>query len=411
MSTLDEKKRLYARTALIVGLGFDVRPRYLALGASTDPVSIDFATIVVEEAYKLGAPFVEVSYTDSRVLREQFLRAPDEYKLNVPSYLTQRAEYLVAGNAATMRFTDNDDLGAYAGVDTKYPTGWRSAIFVAQKSLTKRMMSMLQPWNLTPIPSQRWCEKLGVSTEGLWETLFEITGINGPDPIQFWKDSLQRTKVRCEKLNALQLSDLYFKGDNTLLSVGLSNKARWLGGAKTAEDGTNFVPNWPTFEVYTTPDWRTVRGYVSTTMPFPVGGSVVEDLIVEFKDGVISDVHAKSGEKAYRDLIAHDAGASRAGEIALVSMDSPIARLRRPFWHIMTDENARCHIATGRAYPAALWDGPRMTPDELEALGCNESDTHQDMMISDESTTVFGKLENGSSVILLEKGLWTSEFA
>jgi len=52
-----------------------------------------------------------------------------------------------------------------------------------------------------------------------------------------------------------------------------------------------------------------------------------------------------------------------------------------------------------------------MSPAELAEIGCNQSDTHHDIMISDSETDVFALCADGRHVQVIEGGQWTPEFA
>jgi len=76
----------------------------------------------------------------------------------------------------------------------------------------------------------------------------------------------------------------------------------------------------------------------------------------------------------------------------------------------MLDENKRCHIAVGDAYEACLEGGATASDEELEALGCNNSVKHHDMMISDKTTSLVAIGYDGKKTQLMEKGHWLSPY-
>jgi len=299
-------------------------------------------------------------------------------------------------------------------VDPKYPSGFRSAYFKANEPLTKRRMKMLQPWSVLDVPTLAWAKKLDMSVGDLWEFLFTITGATRADSVGVGyalevSNTLHR---RCKLLNDLHAHTLLFVGDETFLMVGLSPKARWIGGRKQDEEGTWFGPNWPSFEVFTTPDWRLTDGKVRITMPSTLEGPIVEGLHVTFQEGRIVDFHASKGADAFRALTSHDVGAAQLGEIALVGLDSPLSSYEEPHFCVLLDENKRCHMAFGGAYSAALEGGASASAQKLAKLGCNVSEIHHDMMISDETTSVFALDATGVQLAqLMQNGRWLGEFA
>ena len=113
---------------------------------------------------------------------------------------------------------------------------------------------------------------------------------------------------------------------------------------------------------------------------------------------------------AFQTLIDNP-GANRLGEVALVGIDdSLIFQSGLVFQNTLLDENASCHIAFGQAYPSQLEGGTAMSEEQKKELGCNYSDKHEDMMISDESTTVVAVTRAGEAVTVIERGRWFGPF-
>lgn len=410
--SFEDKLRNYARIGLMYGLGFDqkVRPLYIESYQIEDHGYL--IPMLAQEAYKLGAPIVDVRYRYPELERAMFLHAPDEHKFHEPSWVTARAKDIVESNGGRIALDGNGSLGVMDDVDPKYPSGFQSAYFKANEPLTTRRMKMLQPWNLLEVPTLAWANKLNMGIDDLWEFLFMITGAAQVNGVEYALGVSRALDRRCELLNALHIRTLHFVGEGTDLKVGLSPKAQWLGGRKQSEDGTWFGPNWPSFEVYTTPDYRMTEGIVRVTMPSALHGPIVEGLSVEFSEGRAICFEADKGAEAFRSLISHDDGACRLGEIALVGLDSPLSSYVEPHFSVMLDENKRCHMAFGRAYAAALEGGAGASPEELSDLGCNHSEIHHDMMISDESTSVFALDADGKRLAqLMQNGRWLNDFA
>ena len=151
------------------------------------------------------------------------------------------------------------------------------------------------------------------------------------------------------------------------------------------------------------------EGTAQVTRPFLVNGTLVEELTIEFKDGVLSDFSAKNGGETFRSYIDSDPGARRLGEVALVGIDSPVFQSGHVFREILLDENAACHVAVGNAYKTCLEGGVEMTPEQLEAIGWNSSTAHTDMMISNEEVNVTAVTTSGDEVPLLVNGAWVSQ--
>lgn len=80
--TFEEKLQAYAE--LTVKIGVNIQPgQYLLVNTSVD--ALDFARIVVKEAYKAGAGRVHVNFSDEEMERAYFDYASDEEFNRFPS--------------------------------------------------------------------------------------------------------------------------------------------------------------------------------------------------------------------------------------------------------------------------------------------------------------------------------------
>ena len=92
------------------------------------------------------------------------------------------------------------------------------------------------------------------------------------------------------------------------------------------EAGIEHIPNMPTEEVFTSPDWRRAEGVVRSTAPSLAAGTRVDDLEVRFEGGKIVDVQASSGADIIRHQLGVDEQAPFLGEVALVDGASAVRR-------------------------------------------------------------------------------------
>jgi aminopeptidase len=238
----------------------------------------------------------------------------------------------------------------------------------------------------------------------LWRHLYSICRVSEGE--SEWKRLDSLLHKRRERLNALNISELHFRGAGTDLKVGLSPLAVFKGGSEIGGKGVPFQANIPTEEVFTTPDARKTDGVVSATRPFLVNGVMIKGLKMHFVKGELVEWTASEGQASLDAYLASDDGAKRLGEVALVGIDSPVYQSGVVFQEILLDENAACHIALGSAYKFCVEGGSDLALSALRDMGVNESSVHTDIMISDEKTSVAAQLADGSTVQLLENGRW-----
>jgi aminopeptidase len=278
----------------------------------------------------------------------------------------------------------------------------------ALESRISVQVQQLVPWTIALHPSRAWATMVygTPDVDRLWGEMRQFLRLDAPDPQRAWRDRLSELRSRAEQLNDLELDAVRFHGPGTDLTIGLIPQAHWATAELQSVDGRMFQAVLPTEEVYITPDHRRVEGMVRSTRPLSLGGTVVRDLELTFRDGRVSNVSASTGAEAVRASQATDAGAARLGELALVDRTSPISRSASVFTETGLDENAACHLAWG----AGLWSSiPRArsrTADELRGLGVNSSGVHIDFMVGAPDVTVTGILPDGGTIVLLENETW-----
>jgi aminopeptidase len=181
-----------------------------------------------------------------------------------------------------------------------------------------------------------------------------------------------------------------------------------MGGRKWTPDGTRFYANVPIGEVFTTPLAAATEGVIRITMPTLAGGVEVNNLSLQFSAGRLVDFTAEPGADAFRDLLATDleGGSLYLGEIALVSMDSPLAAGETIYREILVDEKRRSHLALGEGYTNTILGGPAMSPEELRNNGVNKSVLHHDLMIGSSELDVTAETHDGRSVPVMKQGSW-----
>jgi aminopeptidase len=408
-----KKRKWYAE--LLVRFGLNVQEGQL-VNISSEACNRDFALEVVEAAYKAGAKYVHLELGDPRVLKTRILSSKEEDLSYVPDYLTVKYKELVDEKAANLKIIGSESPEILSDLPPKRVNDVRLNQFLALKYFYDEGIGKSGVhWTVAAASTAAWGKKIfpelsEVDAEmKLWEHIFQICRLEDEHFLERWKAHDQRLHARADFLNTLKIQQVHFSGPGTDLTVQLSPKAVFKGGSDPGPRGVNFEPNVPTEEVFTTPDYRGTNGTVRATRPFLVNGTLVKGLEMKFENGVMTDFTAKEGEAAFREYVSSDPGAKRLGELALVGIDSPVYQSGVVFEEILFDENAACHIAVGRAYKFCIQNGPDMIDEELDAIGCNESSVHTDMMISSEEVDVVATTFDGKIVPLLEKGKWVIE--
>ena len=105
-----------------------------------------------------------------------------------------------------------------------------------------------------------------------------------------------------------------------------------------------------------------------------------------------------------KTLLETDEGARYLGEVALVPYDSPISNSNILFYNTLFDENASCHFAFGKAYPTCIQNGAKLSKEDLEKFGVNDSLIHVDFMVGTPDLAITGITADGQQVAVFRKG-------
>jgi aminopeptidase len=168
----------------------------------------------------------------------------------------------------------------------------------------------------------------------------------------------------------------------------------------TNSQGTEFVANMPTEEVFVSPDWRRAEGFARTTAPFFLPGMnvLVESLELEFADGTVRAAVAQRGEDAVRHQLEATPGARHLGEVAIVDRDSRVRRTGLVFNDILFDENVGSHVAWGSGLAMAFQGGADMSREERVKAGLNQSPVHVDVVVGSPEVEIDGVARDGTVV-------------
>jgi aminopeptidase len=390
---------------LAVHVGASVQPGQDVVVFAWDPVQADLVRAVAESAYAAGARYVSALYWDGHVKASRLRHAPEGSLDFVPDWFRRVPTEAVERRGAFICIFGDPDPTVFDGIDPARVG--RDLMPFVQENLDL-IASHEVNWTIVPGPSEGWAQRLfgEPDVDRLWRVLAPILRLDAPDPVAAWNDHIERLRLRAEALNERGFEAVRFDGPGTDLTVGLLPGANWLAGVFPTKWGPVPVVNMPTEEVFTTPDRHRVEGTVQMTRPvLMTNGALVDGLRLTFAGGRVTEVAAQTNAEAIRSQMAHDEGAARLGEVALVDEASPVGRSGLVFGDILLDENATSHIAWGRAYEATHPSLPD-APEELEQVGFNLSAVHQDAMIGGAEVSTYGVEPGGAHVPVIENDRW-----
>jgi len=406
--TFEEKLAQFAELAVKVGTNIQ-QGQTLLINTTVD--TIEFTRLVVKEAYKAGAARVTVNYSDDVVARQLFENASVEEFEKFPRWITEQRDELIERGGALL-WIDAADPDLMAGIPVEKISANQKASGKALENYRDAVMNDKIAWSIIAIPSKKWAAKVfpelpeEEQVPAMWEAIFKTVRIGEGSAVENWQAHLKNLHVRGDLMNEKHFAKLHYTAPGTDLIVGLPDKHIWATGSSKTPQGTEFVANMPTEEVFTLPSKYDVNGYVSSTKPLVYQGNIIDNFKLTFENGVIVKAEAQQGEELLNELIKADEGSKYIGEIALVPHESPISASGLLYYNTLFDENASNHIAIGAAYPTCYEGGSELSEEEMDKAGINVSITHEDFMVGSAEMDIDGIHADGTVEAIFRKGAW-----
>ena len=398
--------RDYARLIAVTG-GHVVKGDEVWIEAGLDQP--EFIEMLVEECYKCGAKKVDVRFSNPNLTKLDFkYMTTGELSKMSPMALTKLKYF--SKKLPTRIYIDSEDPDALKGIDqTKMAKSRAKTYLKAKKYLD--LANGKYKWCIAGVPGKAWAKKVfpnesdEVAMEKLWDAILSTSRVDRNDPVKNWKEHNDFLIKKRQQLKDLDLRKLYYKASNgTDFEVELIPGMPWGAGIEEAPVKGVFNPNIPSEEVFTTPMRGKCEGTLVASKPLSYSGELIEDFSITFKDGKVSEVHAKKNQALLEKMVNMDEGAKMLGEVALVPFTSPINQTGILFYNTLYDENAACHVALGLGFKELL--DANLTAEEAKEKGINDSMIHVDFMIGTEDLDIVGVDAKGNKHQIFKDGEW-----
>jgi len=263
--------------------------------------------------------------------------------------------------------------------------------------LDRREEQGLFSWTLCLFPTMALARQAGMSLKAYARRIARACFLEKSDPVKAWQDVHHQIRTIKKRLDRLPTERLHVESANIDLTITVGEKRKWLGLS-----GRNI----PSFEIFTSPDWRGTRGVYFADQPSFRSGNLVAGVRLEFNKGAVVIAAARKGEQFVRRQIDMDPGARRVGEFSLT--DKRFSRIDAFMANTLFDENfggphGNCHLALGSAYTDAYAGKPALDERLRKKLGFNDSALHWDL-VNTESKRVSAILKGGGRKVVYENG-------
>lgn len=292
------------------------------------------------------------------------------------------------------------DVHAFEGIASSKISMMNSARAPYMAMREKKEQEGRLSWTLCLYGTQSMADEAGLSLDEYWEQIIEACYLLEDDPVKKWRQVQREIETIKDKLDNLKIEKLFIKGANIDLEIKIGPNRKWLSGG-----GKNI----PSFEIFTSPDWRGTNGHIYFNQPLYYSGKRISGVSLKFKNGLVVESSATENADALQEMIAQD-NADKAGEFSLT--DKRHSRITKFMATTLFDENmggdfGNTHIALGNAYKDTFpGDMSSVTTEEWDAMGYNACPKVHTDIISTENRTVTALLNDGSSKIIYQDGMF-----
>ena len=374
----------------------------------------DFVRILTKIAYELGVKDIYYESSDPYIKHEA-LKNLEVEELKKLSFFNREIWNVYAKKGAAFLMLASETPGLMKDIDPSKLSAMTKYSLETRKEFEALRDKSMVPWCIAAVPTKAWAEelfKVDYAEDILWDKIFDMCSIKEDDPISVWNDKIKKLEERGNKLTKYQFKTLRYSSLNgTDFTINLPKNHIWASGKEVLANGKEVLVNFPTEEVFTSPDCMSAEGIVYSSKPLSYNGNIIDNFYVKFSKGKAIESHAEKGDEILKSMISLCKNSDRLGEVALVPYDSPISNMNEVFLETLFDENAACHIALGDSFPECIENGPKTKKEDLfDEHHLNNCDSHVDFMVGTEDLNITGITEEGKEVPIFINGNFSKEF-
>lgn len=363
---------------------------------------IKFAEKIKLACQKMGIFDVCIHVNDLDDIHEYLKNTPvDDIVLNPLIDKTDWDNYAIKG-APILRLHSSVP-GLMDDIPSEKIKKWISESAKTTKYYNTNSSKYTFPWCIVAVPNERWAKTIFGDKEDsydkLYLTIMKMCMLDKESPIDEWNNYIKRNNYYKNKLKELNVTGMHYTNSlGTDLYVEIPKNNNWINLDKYDAKGGQMIANMPSYEIFTSPDYRKTNGIVYASRPLFYNDSCIKGFMLEFREGKVISYSAKEGQDLLEEIINSDSNSGYLGEVALVPYDSPISNTGLIFNETLLDENASCHLALGRGFPKSINEND-LNIEQLLDRGINQSSVHVDFMIGTEDLNIEANTEKGKMLI------------
>lgn len=271
--------------------------------------------------------------------------------------------------------------------------------------ITKQEQKDLFAWTLGTWPSECSAEKAKLTIGQFTDQIVKACHLDSDDIWATWdgiQDDIDSIKTGLDELMP-EIDHFHMVSDSGKvdLKINPGEMRKWMGGR-----GCNI----PSFEIFTSPDWRGTTGKFYANQPSYRSGHLVKEIYLKFEDGLVTKASAEEGAVYLNTTLDTDEDSRKIGEFSLT--DIRHSKIDTFMADTLFDENfggthGNSHIAVGAAYlDTYTGDQSELDDDKKKELGYSDSVVHWDL-INTENKVVIAVMKDGTSQVVYKDGTFT----
>ena len=396
---LKKYAKVMVQYALNNGLGINKDDTVLLVGQECTK---DLFVAIAKEVYTAGGNLITNYQPDNlqdNSLARFLLQNGDDQQISF--FAKPYWQGIVEATDHILFIISEPDIHYLEGIASSKISMMNSARAPYMKMREKKEQEGKLSWSLCLYGTQSMAAEAGLSLEEYWEQIIEACYLREDDPVSKWRTVQKEIEDIKDQLDALEIEKLHIKGDDVDLHVQIGDHRKWLSGG-----GKNI----PSFEIFTSPDWRGTNGTIKFNQPLYYSGKRISGVSLSFENGVVVASTAAENEDALKEMIAQE-NANKVGEFSLT--DKRHSRITKFMATTLFDENmggafGNTHIALGNAYKDTFTgDMSTVTDQQWTDMGYNSCPKVHTDIISTSNRKVTARLRNNSEKVIYRDGQFT----